>query len=152
MEEQFAEHFISQWARYFPNAGLPITYFYTDQPADQDVIASENVDRCLIGNLDRVRQGFPLYMIYTRRAAQAANVIQVSPRPCVQTSSISCLAGSRVRLKANATNATRSWPSNISSSTNPSKLLESIWCSSAGTHLVLGMSPRQSYSLPLGIF
>jgi hypothetical protein len=66
MDMQFADHFISQWARYFPNAEMPITYFYTDQPADPDVNNSENVNRCLIGNLDRVRQGFPfVYDVHT---------------------------------------------------------------------------------------
>jgi hypothetical protein len=59
MDKQFTEHFLNQWGKYFPNVGLPITYFYTDQPDQQDVNASENVDRCLIGNLKRVRRGFP---------------------------------------------------------------------------------------------
>ena len=66
MDMQFVEHFISQWGRYFPNVELPITYFYTDHPASQDVTASENVDRCLIGNLHRVRQGIPfVYDVHT---------------------------------------------------------------------------------------
>jgi hypothetical protein len=59
MDNQFIEYFISQWSKYFPNTGLPMTYFYTDQPAHLDFVASENVDRCLIGNLNRVRLGFP---------------------------------------------------------------------------------------------
>jgi hypothetical protein len=59
MDKQFSEHFTNQWGKYFPNAELPITYFYIDHPRQQDVNVSENVDRCLIGNLKRVRQGFP---------------------------------------------------------------------------------------------
>jgi hypothetical protein len=59
MDQRFTAHFINQWGKYFPNAELPITYFYNDQPDHLDVNSSENVDRCLIGNLKRVRQGFP---------------------------------------------------------------------------------------------
>jgi hypothetical protein len=59
MDKQLIENFINLWGKYFPNTELPIAYFYTDQPAHQDVNASETVDRCLIGNLNRVRQGFP---------------------------------------------------------------------------------------------
>jgi hypothetical protein len=58
MDQRFTAHFINQWGKYFPNAELPITYFYTDQPGHLEVDSSENVDRCLIGNLKRVRQGF----------------------------------------------------------------------------------------------
>jgi hypothetical protein len=59
MDQHFLEHFTNLWGKYFPGAELPITYYYTDQPAPQDIKASENVNRCLIGNLNRVRQGFP---------------------------------------------------------------------------------------------
>jgi hypothetical protein len=59
MDIQIIDNFINQWGKYFPNADLPITYFYTDQPGHQDVNVSETVDRCLIGNLNQVRQGFP---------------------------------------------------------------------------------------------
>ena len=59
MDTQFSKHFISQWNKYFPGAQLPIAYYYTDQPRPEDTKASQTVDRCLIGNLKRVRQGFP---------------------------------------------------------------------------------------------
>ncbi len=59
MEKQFAQHFTSQWKRYFPTAELPITYFYTDAPSEADKNGSQSVDRCLMGNMARVRQGFP---------------------------------------------------------------------------------------------
>lgn len=66
MDNQFPQHFISQWARYFYGAELPIAYYYTDQPRTDEISASQTVDRCLIGNLKRVRQGFPfIYDVHT---------------------------------------------------------------------------------------
>ncbi len=59
MNNEFATHFIRQWKKYFKEAELPIGYYYTDQVKGEDLLASENVDRCLIGNMQRVRQGFP---------------------------------------------------------------------------------------------
>ncbi len=59
MEKIFFQHFIDQWKRYFPNAELPITYYYTDHPLQGDINQSQVAERCLIGNLKRVRQGYP---------------------------------------------------------------------------------------------
>jgi hypothetical protein len=59
MDKGCVDGFIDQWDRYFPNAELPITCIYTDQPLKQDIKASNILDRCLIGNLNRVRQGYP---------------------------------------------------------------------------------------------
>ncbi len=58
MDQEFAEFFRRQWNRYFAGAELPIGYFYTDHPEDQDRSETVNADRCLIGNLARVRRGF----------------------------------------------------------------------------------------------
>ena len=66
MDFRFSKHFMSQWSKYFTNAELPIAYYYTDQVRDEDVTASQNVNRCLIGNLKRVRQGFTfVYDVHT---------------------------------------------------------------------------------------
>ncbi len=65
MDRQFSEHFANQWSKYFTYAELPIAFFYTDQPRQEDSSATLNEDRCLIGNLKRVRKGFPL--VYDRR-------------------------------------------------------------------------------------
>ena len=66
MDNRFQEHFIDQWRRYFTGAELPIAYFYTNQPSKEDLNASQTVERCLIGNLKRVRQGFPfVYGVHT---------------------------------------------------------------------------------------
>ena len=57
MDMQFAAYFQERWAKYLPGAELPICYYYTDRVAEADQRDSENVERCLIGNLGRVRAG-----------------------------------------------------------------------------------------------
>jgi hypothetical protein len=63
MDTQFKAHFIEQWNKYFKGTELPITYFYTDQANPADLSTSQTVNRCLIGNLKRVRQGYSF--VYT---------------------------------------------------------------------------------------
>ncbi len=58
MNIDFTRQFASLWKKYFKDAELPIGYYYCDQVDELDRKASEAVDRCLIGNLKRVRQGF----------------------------------------------------------------------------------------------
>jgi uncharacterized protein (DUF169 family) len=57
MNEQLKGKFISKWKKYFDGAELPIVYYYTDEVSDADVKDSKNTDRCLICNLNRVREG-----------------------------------------------------------------------------------------------
>lgn len=59
MDTKFSTHFTRQWNKYFAGAELPIAYFYTDHPSQADLDASQSVERCLIGNLMRVRQSYP---------------------------------------------------------------------------------------------
>ena len=59
MERKTRDHFIQQWNKYFPNTELPITYYYTDQVTPTELADTQQEDRCLIGNLNRVRQGYP---------------------------------------------------------------------------------------------
>ena len=66
MDNQFLKHFIDIWIKYFTNAELPIAYFYTDHVSENDSSSSLVVERCLIGNLKRVRQGHPfVYDLHT---------------------------------------------------------------------------------------
>ncbi len=51
--------FITRWGKYFAGADLPICYFYTDQVREDDLKETVNLDRCLIGNLKRVQDGYP---------------------------------------------------------------------------------------------
>ncbi len=59
VDPRLINHFTDQWGKYFGSAELPIVYYYTDHPREEDVTASLSLDRCLIGNLKRVRLGFP---------------------------------------------------------------------------------------------
>ncbi|MDI6809127.1 MAG: DUF169 domain-containing protein [Candidatus Eisenbacteria bacterium] len=59
MDAKFSKFFVSRWKKYFPGAELPICYFYTDEAREDNIKETKNIDRCLIGNLKRVRKGFP---------------------------------------------------------------------------------------------
>ena len=59
MNTEFLDIFITRWQKYFPGANLPICYFYTNEVREEDLKETEIVDRCLIGNLNRVQDGFP---------------------------------------------------------------------------------------------
>jgi hypothetical protein len=59
MDAQFSAYFVSRWNTYFPKVDLPIAYFYTDNPRADDLEQTVHAERCLIGNLARVREGFP---------------------------------------------------------------------------------------------
>jgi hypothetical protein len=59
VDTQFAQYFILRWKKYFADAELPTGYFYTDQVREEDRRETTNEHRCLIGNLNRVRAGFP---------------------------------------------------------------------------------------------
>ena len=58
MDPKFPSFFLSRWTKYFPGADIPICYYYTDHPLDHDLKESVNRDRCLIGNLPQVQQGY----------------------------------------------------------------------------------------------
>jgi uncharacterized protein (DUF169 family) len=57
MDMQFKSYFSVRWEKYFVSAELPITYFYTDQPSEADLEESTRQGRCLICNLNPVREG-----------------------------------------------------------------------------------------------
>ena len=59
MDAEFAEFFISRWRKHFAGAELPICALYVDQVREEDLQKSTSEQRCLIGNLNRVREGFP---------------------------------------------------------------------------------------------
>jgi len=59
MKNKLTKTFSSRWSRYFSEADLPIAYYYADDVAREDLDDSRNVHRCLICNLNRVREGHP---------------------------------------------------------------------------------------------
>jgi hypothetical protein len=66
MDTAFPEFFVPLWKKYFAGADLPIGYFYTDQVQEEDLKETTNLDRCLIGNLKRVQEGYSyVYNVHT---------------------------------------------------------------------------------------
>ena len=58
MDATFQDFFITRWSKYFAIADLPVCYYYTDQVRGEDLKESPIVERCLIGNLKRVQDGY----------------------------------------------------------------------------------------------
>ncbi len=57
MQAEFKQRFVQQWARYFPKAPLPITFYYADQETRATKMAPYPEGHCLIHELTRVRSG-----------------------------------------------------------------------------------------------
>ena len=57
MEKQRRELFLSKWQKYFGKAELPIAYYYANEVLEKDLKDTKNEHRCLICNLNRVREG-----------------------------------------------------------------------------------------------
>jgi hypothetical protein len=57
MKETTKALFMRQWEQYFPGVEVPVTYYYTDEVTADEVADTVHEHRCLIGNLNRVRQG-----------------------------------------------------------------------------------------------
>ena len=57
MNLEIRDHFIQQWKKYFNNADLPITFYYTDYPGNASVMSSTGKWKCLICQLQKVRSG-----------------------------------------------------------------------------------------------
>src|SRR5664280_2171531 len=57
MNLEIRDHFIRQWKKYFNNADLPITYYYTDDPGDATIVPSSGKWNCIICQLQKVKSG-----------------------------------------------------------------------------------------------
>jgi uncharacterized protein (DUF169 family) len=57
MDIKIRDHFIGQWKKYFNNAELPITFYYTDNPVNATFFQSSGKRNCLICELKKVRSG-----------------------------------------------------------------------------------------------
>jgi uncharacterized protein (DUF169 family) len=51
------DHFTAQWKKYFKGAGLPITFYYTDEQGQVEMSKPVSGFRCIIADLNRVRRG-----------------------------------------------------------------------------------------------
>ena len=58
MDLHIRDKFITKWTEYFPGAGLPMAFFYTDDPGEIPVAPPpEKEQHCFICQLGQVRQG-----------------------------------------------------------------------------------------------
>ena len=57
MNTEIRDHFIQQWKRYFNNSDLPITFYYTDDPLNANIVPSSRKWNCLICELKKVTEG-----------------------------------------------------------------------------------------------
>jgi len=60
MDMHLKQKFSSLWEKYFDNAELPITFYYTDEEGHAELVKPGTVPRCVIGALSNVRRGKPL--------------------------------------------------------------------------------------------
>ncbi|HYA48149.1 MAG TPA: DUF169 domain-containing protein [Burkholderiales bacterium] len=57
MDMSLKRTFVDQWKKYFAAAELPIVFYYADGEARGSRVEAKPSNRCLVGNLDRVRRG-----------------------------------------------------------------------------------------------
>lgn len=57
MDHELIPYFQERWQRYFPGAELPIVFYYTDKPHQNDIIPRADDWKCVICDLGRVRRG-----------------------------------------------------------------------------------------------
>ena len=57
MDMTFKEKFRTLWKKYFNEAPLPITFYYTDKPAGAEPVKPGSGPRCIIGGLVKVQKG-----------------------------------------------------------------------------------------------
>ena len=58
MDIDLKESFLDKWRKYFGKAELPIVFYYTDkEPKKKPNTSQEDLDRCIICNLNTVREG-----------------------------------------------------------------------------------------------
>ena len=57
MDLELKEKFLTLWKRYFNDAELPITFYYTNEEKHAELVKPGSVARCFIAALVKVRQG-----------------------------------------------------------------------------------------------
>ena len=74
MDMKVKEEFITSWEKYFNGAELPITFYYTNEPAVAEAVRPSSGHRCIFADLCKVRTGRSL---------------------CFEANSIGCFGGKR---------------------------------------------------------
>jgi uncharacterized protein (DUF169 family) len=57
MDMQFKGDFIRTWQKYFNNADLPITFYYSDDEGHAGLVKPDTQARCIMGPLVKIRRG-----------------------------------------------------------------------------------------------
>jgi uncharacterized protein (DUF169 family) len=57
MDVRFKEEFVVLWKRFFGEAELPITFYYTNEEGNAELVKPGSVHRCIIAALQLVRNG-----------------------------------------------------------------------------------------------
>lgn len=57
MDESVRNKFVALWKKYFNNAELPVTFYYTDEEGHAEAVRPGSESRCVIGALAKVREG-----------------------------------------------------------------------------------------------
>lgn len=57
MDMRIKEKFSILWKKYFNDAELPVTFYYTDEEGHAELVKPDSVPRCVIGALLNVRRG-----------------------------------------------------------------------------------------------
>ena len=60
MEVGFKKGFLESWKRYFGEAELPITFYYTNEENRGELVPAPSAHQCIIGVLSKARRGQPL--------------------------------------------------------------------------------------------
>jgi uncharacterized protein (DUF169 family) len=60
MDLRFRDEFLAQWQRHFPNAELPLAFFYTDDTTRAEAPKPGTGHHCMIADLARARGGTPV--------------------------------------------------------------------------------------------
>jgi uncharacterized protein (DUF169 family) len=60
MDMQLKERFLERWKKYFDGSDLPITFYYSNEAGNLEVVKPPSGHQCFIGVLSRVRKGASL--------------------------------------------------------------------------------------------
>src|SRR5512139_2012445 len=61
MDMQMKERFLEKWKEYFDGSNLPITFYYSQEVGDAEIVKPPSGHQCIIGVLSRVQRGTSLY-------------------------------------------------------------------------------------------
>ncbi len=57
MDMELKQKFLELWKKYFNNAELPITFYYTDEEGHAELAEPGSLSRCVIGAISNIRRG-----------------------------------------------------------------------------------------------